>query len=366
MTVPPASASAVSDSTPTHDPDFRLPVAEARHPLWAGVDLGGTEIKVGIVDDDGRTLAFRSEDTLVELGPEDVCRRMGTAVLELARAVGVEPSDIRGVGLGTPGPQDLPGGFIIKAGNLPGFDGFEVRDRVAHHCGRPVTFANDATAAGFGEHWIGAGRGKPSLLLLTLGTGIGGSIVLGEETLDGANSHASECGHVIVDPSPSARMCPCERSGHLEAYASAKSIVSMADEAIAAGRAPRLAEARAVAKKGRLNTKIIGQLAREGDEPSLEILDDAARWLGIGITTLLHTLDPAIVLLGGAMTFGGEQDPVGGRFLEGVRAEVRARAFPLLAERTTIRFATLGGHAGFIGAAGKARAAHRRSSPTTP
>lgn len=341
-----------------------IPLAEAARPLWAGVDLGGTNIKVGLVDDQGRTLAFRTEETLVEKGPEDVCARMGRWVLEAASAAGAGPGDIRGVGLGTPGPQDLKGGFIIKAGNLPGFDRFNVRDRVSHHCGLPVTFVNDATAAGFGEHWRGAGRKAASLLLLTLGTGIGGSIVLGETTLDGENSHASECGHVIVDPSPDARLCPCTKRGHLEAYASAKSIVAMADEAIAAGRAPALAAARDGAEKGRLTPKIIGHLARQGDAPSLAILDEAARWLGIGITTLLHTLDPAIVLLGGAMTFGGEDDAVGKRFIERVRAEVRDRAFEILATNTHVRYASLGGDAGYIGAAGMARAAALR--PTTP
>lgn len=344
---------------------LQWPLAEAARPLWAGVDLGGTNIKVGLVDDLGRTLAFRTEETLVENGPEDVCARMGRWVLEAAGAAGATAGDIRGVGLGTPGPQDLKAGFIIKAGNLPGFDRFNVRDRVSHHCGLPVTFVNDATAAGFGEHWRGAGRTAASLLLLTLGTGIGGSIVLGETTLDGENSHASECGHIIVDPSPEARMCPCGKRGHLEAYSSAKSIVATADEAIAAGRAPELALARSNAPKGRLTPKIIGHLAREGDAPSQAILDEAARWLGVGITTLLHTLDPTVVLLGGAMTFGGEADVVGKRFIERVRAEIAERAFEILATKTAIAYASLGGDAGYIGAAGMARAAAHRPPPHT-
>ena len=344
-----------------------LPLSRARGPFWAGVDLGGTNIKIGLVDDDGATLAFHTEETDVDKGPEDVCRRMGNGVHEVLRLAGVDRAHVPRVGLGTPGPQDLKEGFIIQAGNFPGFDGFNVRDRVSHHAKLPVTFANDATAAGFGEHWIGAGKGLRSLLLLTLGTGIGGSIVLGEETLDGEHSHASECGHIIVDPSPGARVCPCKKPGHLEAYASAKSIVAMAEEAIAAGAAPGLAAARtaALAAGEEFDTRVIGRLAREGDGPAWTLLDEAARWLGIGITTLLHTLDPAIVLLGGAMTFGGETDPVGAAFLERVRAEVRSRAFALLAERTPIRYATLGGDAGYVGAAGLARAEHRRPRPHT-
>jgi len=326
-----------------------LPLAEAALPLYAGVDLGGTNIKVGLVDDRGRTLAFHTEKTLVENGPDDVCLRMGKGVLEVARLAGARVADIPRVGLGTPGPQDLKRGFIISAGNFPRFDGYNVRDVVSRHAGLPVTFANDATAAGFGEHWIGAGRGKPSLLLLTLGTGVGGSIVLGETTLDGEHSHASECGHIIVD------------------YSSAKSIVAMVDEAIAAGRSPALAAAReaALAAEEEFSTKDIGRVAGAGDATARAILDEAARWLGIGITTLLHTLDPAIVLLGGAMTFGGENDPVGRAFIERVRAEVRARAFAILAEGTPIEYASLGGDAGYVGAAGMARAEHHRLHPHT-
>lgn len=369
----PRSAHPAPDAPPSapvpsmQDSSRWLPIAEAERPFWAGVDLGGTNIKVGLVDDRGRTLAFHTEKTLVENGPDDVCLRMGKGVLEVARLAGARVADIPRVGLGTPGPQDLKRGFIISAGNFPRFDGYNVRDVVSRHAGLPVTFANDATAAGFGEHWIGAGRGKPSLLLLTLGTGVGGSIVLGETTLDGEHSHASECGHIIVDPSPGARKCPCGRPGHLEAYSSAKSIVAMVDEAIAAGRSPALAAAReaALAAEEEFSTKDIGRVAGAGDATARAILDEAARWLGIGITTLLHTLDPAIVLLGGAMTFGGENDPVGRAFIERVRAEVRARAFAILAEGTPIEYASLGGDAGYVGAAGMARAEHHRLHPHT-
>jgi len=339
-----------------------LPLTQARAPFWAGVDLGGTNIKVGLVDDEGRTVAFHTERTLVDQGPEDVCRRMGQSVRTVADLAGVPLTAIPRVGLGTPGPQDLKAGFIIRAGNFPGFDGFNVRDRVAHHGGLPVTFANDATAAGFGEHWIGAGKNLESLVLLTLGTGVGGSIVIGEATIDGANSHASECGHILVDPSPQGRMCPCGKPGHLEAYASAKSLVAMARERIAAGTAPGLSGA--VAGGAELTPELVWTTAKQGDATALDLIDTVARWLGIGITTLLHTLDPAIVLLGGAMTFGGEPDPVGRAFLERIRAEVRERAFPLLAERTPIRFATLGGDAGYVGAAGMARAEHLRLHPS--
>lgn len=335
-----------------------LPLAEARQPLYAGVDLGGTNIKATLVDDEGRILGFHTEPTFAARGPEDASARMGRAVHTLAHGVGIAVADVARVGLGTPGPQDLPAGIIIRAGNLPGWDGFPVRDRVAAHCGRPVTYANDATAAAYGEFWVGSGRAESSLVLLTLGTGVGGGIIVGDMTIDGAHSHASECGHIIVDSAATARMCPCGQPGHLEAYASATAVIARTREALAGGGRGSLADA--VAAGAAVTPVLVAEHVAAGDPLATEILMDTARWLAIGIVTLMHTLDPAAVILGGAMTFGGAEDPVGGTFLDRVRREVHGRTFPLLAERTPIRYAELGGDAGAIGVAGLARAEHRR------
>jgi len=337
-----------------------LPMREARLPLWAGVDLGGTNIKSALVDDDGRMVAFRTEPTNAAAGPEDAAARMGRSVHLLAGDVGVATSDLAGVGLGTPGPQDLVTGTIIRAGNLPGWDSFPIRDRVAVHCGHPVVYSNDAGAAAFGEFWVGSGREYGSLVLLTLGTGIGAGIIIGELSIDGAHSHGSECGHNIVDAAPTARRCPCGHTGHLEAYASATSLVARAREALAAGGdAAAGSLGRAVAAGEPLTPILIGREMAAGDPLAADLVLETARWLGIGIVTLMHTIDPEAVILGGAMLFGGEAAPVGRAFLERVRAEVRGRTFPILAEKTVIRFASLGGDAGAIGAAGLARRARR-------
>ena len=337
--------------------DF-LPLAEATLPLYAGVDLGGTNIKSALVDDRGRLVAFHTEPTHAERGPEDAAARMGGAVHALARQAGVATADIARVGLGTPGPHDLPRGLILRAGNLPGWDNFPIRDRVAAHSGREVTYANDANAAAYGEFWVGSGREYSSLVLLTLGTGVGGGIIIGDLNVEGAHSHGSECGHIIVDTSPSARTCPSGHHGDLEAYSSATALVAAARAALAGGGKGPLADA--VARGEDLTPILIARAAAADDALALGLILDAARWLGIGIVTLMHTIDPEAVILGGAMTFGGEADPVGRAFIERVRAEVRARAFPVPAEKTAIRYATLGGDAGSIGAAGLARLDHRR------
>ena len=332
-----------------------VPRAEVRRPLYAGVDLGGTNIKAALVDDLGRLVAFHTEKTHADRGPEDAAARMGEAVHVRARQAGLATAEIAAVGVGSPGPLDLQAGTIVRAGNLVGWDNFPLRDRVAAHCGLPVTFANDANAAAFGEFWVGAGREYDSLVLLTLGTGVGGGIIIGDLNVEGAHSHGSECGHMIVDPAETARLCPCGHTGHLEAYCSAKSLLARAEEAIAAGATGSLATA--VAAGEPLTPILVGREAEAGDRLATELVMETARWLGIGIVSLMHAIDPEAVMIGGAMTFGGDSAPVGRAFLERVRAEVRRRTFPTLAAKTVIGYASLGGDAGSIGAAGLARLA---------
>lgn len=335
-----------------------VPLAAATPPLYAGIDLGGTNIKAALVDDSGRLVAFHTEPTHADRGPEDAAARMGQAVHTLARRAGLASADIAGVGLGTPGPHDLSRGLILRAGNLPGWENFPIRDRVAIHCGHPVTYANDANAAAYGEFWVGSGRDYSSLVLLTLGTGVGGGIIIGDTNVEGAHGHGSECGHIIVDTSPSARTCPSGHHGDLEAYASATALVAAARAALAAGGRGPLADA--VDGGAALSPILIARTAAAGDPLAMDLILDAARWLGIAIVTLMHTIDPEAVILGGAMTFGGEADPIGRAFIERIRAEVHSRAFPVPAAQTVIRYAELGGDAGSIGAAGLARLAHRR------
>ena len=337
-----------------------LPLSEATRPFYAGIDLGGTNIKAALLDDLGRIVEFHTEPTHAVRGPEDAAARMGRAVHTLAGRAGIATTDVARVGLGSPGPLDIPAGTIVRAGNLPGWDDFPLRDRVAAHAGREVTFANDANAAGYGEYWVGSARGSSSLVLLTLGTGVGGGIIIGDVNVEGAHSHGSECGHIIVDPAPTARVCPCGQPGHLEAYTSATSLKALAAEALAAGGTGSLAAA--VAAGEVLTPVVIAREAGAGDALAMGVLMEAARWLGIGIVTFMHTIDPEAVVIGGAMTFGREEHPVGRAFLERVREEVRRRTFPVLARRTSIRYASLGGDAGSIGAAGLARLDHRRQS----
>ncbi len=337
---------------------------QARSPFYVGIDLGGTTVKLGLVDDLGQTIAWEAIATEVQAGPEDAASRMGTAVLRLIRKAGLESSAIARVGLGTPGTLDIPAGVMINPMNFPGWGEFPIRDRVAAHSGLPVAFVNDASAAAYGEFWVGSGREFQSMVLLTLGTGVGCGIIIGNLIVEGEHGFGTECGHIVIDYDDNARRCPCGQTGHLEAYASANAVIHRTREALDSGRSSSIA--RRIAGGAELSPLLVAEEAEGGDALAEEIVIQTGRYLGIGIVTLVHTIDPSGVLLGGAMTFGVSGSGMGQRFLESVRSEFRRRTFPILAEKTIIDWATLGADAGYLGAAGIARLEHEKDqSPLT-
>jgi glucokinase len=334
-----------------------IPLSQARPPFFAGLDLGGTDIKVGIVDNLGQPLCWLTTPTEATKGPEDTSQRMGQSVLDAIARAGLEAAAVVRVGLGSPGAIDAASGKLMAPANLPGWDGFPLRDRVAACCGLPVTFVNDANAAAYGEFWVGAGREFHSLVLFTLGTGIGCGIIVGDLAISGEHNFGAECGHIVINCDEDAPLCGCGHRGHLEAYAGAKAVVRRANEALASGRASSLSKFQ---KCHELTPKLLAHQAEAGDALALEIAAETARYVAVGIVNLMHTIDPGCVLLGGAMTFGGPNTDLGLRFLDWVKQEVGRRTFRTLAERTVIDFASLGSDAGYIGAAGMARAEHHR------
>lgn len=350
-------------SSQTNTPRRFTPVSQALPPFYVGVDLGGTNIKTGVIDDSGRPLAWHSIKTEPERGSTDAIQRMAHAVLHVVTMAGVDRQAIAGVGLGSPGTMDVPRGILVDPPNLPGWINVPIREQLSRQTGYPVTFANDANSAAYGEFWVGAGRDFRSLVLLTLGTGVGGGIIVEEQLVEGENSHGSECGHIIIDYRDDARLCPCGQRGHLEAYASATAVAKRAQEALDSGRVSLLTE---LAAGEPLSALLVGQAAEAGDALCLSLISETAMFLGVGVASLMHTIDPAGVLLGGAMDFGGAAHPLGRRFLEEVRRETARRAFPILAKKTPVDFAALGGDAGYIGAAGLARLAHRRLAYSQP
>ncbi len=318
-----------------------------------GVDVGGTNIKLGLVDDGGRVLARRTIPTHEPKGPADAMARIAGALPEmLAEAEGQSSGRVAAVGLATPGTMDIPSGRVLEPPNMPHWRHYDVRDDLARRVGVPVAFLNDGNAAAYGEYWIGRGRDFRSMIMLTLGTGVGGGIIVDGRLIHGSHSFGSECGHMVVDSREDARLCVWGGGrGELEAFASASAVVARTRDRLQAGEASSLQQ-----KAEQLTAKDVYLAAREDDRLALAVIDETARYLGIAITTLVHLIDPGLVVLGGAMDFGGKGDAVGDRFLTGICEEFHNRAFHVVRDTTVIDFATLGSDAGFIGAAGYARA----------
>lgn len=331
-------------------------------PAWfAGVDVGGTNIKLGFISSRGEIAGSGQIPTNQETGPAEAIERVKRELERLARELKTRhpEAQIKAAGLGTPGPLDVQSGMILDPVNLPGWRNFPVRDQLSEAIGLPVVYTNDANAAAWGEYWMGAGRAHGSIVLFTLGTGVGGGIVVGDEGWEGAHSLAAELGHVTVDTSPNARICSCGLPGHLEAYASATALVARCQSRLDQGGESTLAR---VAASGQLTARDIATAAVERDGLALELLRDTADWLARGVALAAHVVDPECFVIGGAMTFGGDGTMVGREFLARVRQKSAEMVFPALGQALKIVYATLGGEAGWIGAAGLARR-HWQESP---
>lgn len=325
-----------------------------QRPFFLGIDIGGTGIKIGVVDDNGQMLGHTKIATENQKGAPDAAGRVRIAADKLLTELGLTLADITAAGVGAPGTMDIPNGKMLEPHNLPGWYNAPIRNLISEALdGKRVSFANDANAAAFGEWWVGTGKNFNSIVLLTLGTGVGGGIIIGDLSVDGENSAGSECGHMIVDSSPNARMCPCGKRGHLEAYCSATALVKRTKELLMQGR-PSSLSAR-VTEKTPLTALMVDEEAEKGDALANEVIDDFGHWLGVGIVSIMYCIDPGVVILGGAVNFGGEESKIGKRFLERIRTFIKENAFPIPAARTTVSFAALGGDAGLIGAAGIAR-----------
>jgi glucokinase len=333
-----------------------IAASAARRPLFVGVDVGGTNIKIGVVDDDGRSVADRSIETNEERGPDDAAKRVGDAVRDLLDKSGVAEGAVARLGLATPGPMDIPNGMLLGPGNLPHWHNTPIRDLISKACGLPVTYANDANAAAYGEFWAGAAREYRSMVLFTMGTGIGGGIITEGMLIEGVHSCGGELGHIIIDSHPNAPVNSLGLRGTLEGYCGAYAVIRRTHEALAAGKKSSLTKRLDAGEE--LTPLMLSEEAERGDQLSLDLIMETARYMAIGAVTAVHTIDPESVVIGGGMTFGGEGNPLGERFMARLRDEARGRMIESLRDKIHIDFAVLGGDAGYIGAAGLARREH--------
>lgn len=234
-------------------------------------------------------------------GAEAIVDALSAVVGELDVAIGGD--GVAAVGLGAAGLVDS-GGVMRFAPNLPGVVEYPLRDRLAQRLGRPVAIDNDATAAALAEHRLGAGVGSSDLVLVTLGTGIGGAHVSGGQLVRGAHGFAGEAGHLLVDPD--GPPCPCGRRGCWERYASGSGLARLAREAAEAGQADRLVEL-AGGEVESVRGEHVGAAVIEGDPGALAVLDRFAWWVAVGVANLVNVLDCDTVIIGGGLVEMGER-----------------------------------------------------------
>jgi glucokinase len=324
---------------------------------FVGVDVGGTTIKGGVVDDTGRALGAVSLATEAARGQEHGLGRMCETVRQAVAAAGLHLDQIAAIGVATPGTMDLPAGIILDPPNLRPWQNVPVRQHIHDTFRVPTAFQNDANAAAYGEYWIGAGQGSRSMVLFTLGTGVGGGIVVQDMLIEGRHSHGAEIGHIRIELT-NPRQCGCGRWGCLEAYASATAVVKRALEALNAdgGRSSLHGILRT---HGEITSRDVFEAAALGDALADKLVEETAFYLAVAATNMMHTIDPDMVVFGGGMTAAGDM------FLQRIRRYVRELAFPVPAEKTVICFARLGVDAGFIGAAACARKLYQATAGTS-
>ncbi|HET9664226.1 MAG TPA: ROK family protein [Burkholderiales bacterium] len=313
-----------------------------------GVDLGGTNIVVGILPMDGGTgevLALRTVATEAQRGAKFVVDRIvgliGEAKEEVLAKYGGGGEDFAGVGIGSPGPLNRKTGTVINTPNL-GWRNFPLRDLIARAVGMPATLDNDANCATYGEWWLGAGRNVDTLVGLTLGTGIGGGIVLNGEIFHGISDAAGEIGHMTIDST--GRRCKCGNYGCLEAYASGPAIAQRTVEGIEAGTEsllPGLVDG----KLEHITAATVYEAVVLGDPYANEVMRETAKFLGAGVANIINVLNPEMVVIAGGVTRAGDH------LFVPLRAEVRRRAFRSAEEACQIVSGRLSGTAGVIGAA---------------
>lgn len=290
-----------------------------------GLDLGGTNLRAAAIEESGKMIHKVSGGTNLSAGREAVVDDMAAAINELRNTCG---GGLAGVGIGVPGFIIMETGVITDSPNLPGFENFPIRDQIEQRLGAPVILENDANAAALGEKWMGAGREVNDLVLLTLGTGIGGGIICGGRVLHGFVGMAGELGHMTVNPT--GNPCGCGNRGCLEKHASATAVTAMA-------KMQGLGD--------HLSSEAVYTLAAQGNEKAREIFVAMGEALGIALANLVGVFNYPLYLLSGGML------PAWDFFAPPMLAEIQRRSFVYRATRPRVEKATLGNEAGLYGAA---------------
>lgn len=301
-----------------------------------GIDLGGTTVKLGLFRLDGSLLSKWEIPTRTENAGENILPDIAGAIFAKLDELGIEPAEVLGAGMGVPGAV-LSDGSIVPCVNLGGWGG-NAAERLSEICSFPVKALNDANAAALGEMWQGGGKGSSNVVFVTIGTGVGGGIIVDGKLLVGVHGSGGEIGHIKIHPEES-EFCGCGKRGCLEQYASATGIVRMAKKALAEKECPS-----ALRQLAEVTAKDVFDAAKLGDELALGVVDGFGEDLGRALAAVSGVCDPEVFVIGGGVSAAGKI------ILDVVEKAFRAHAFPA-AEETRFELAKLGNDAGICGSA---------------
>jgi len=312
-----------------------------RLPVLA-IDVGGTKIVAAIISNRGQVVAREHNLTLANQGPQSVINRMLSAIDRLISSTGIDPSRLNSISIAAAGAIDFDSGLVTLSPNLPGWRDIPLRDMVREKYGVNTFLINDASAAALGEHRFGAGRGVKNLILLTLGTGIGGGIIIDGNLYSGVSGSAGEIGHMTVDVN--GPRCNCGNIGCLEMLASGTAVAREAIRRVRQGERSSLIEI-VGGEIESITAETVEVAARGGDTLALAVILQAAHYLGVGMVSLVNIFNPEMIIVGGGMA------KMGDLLLDPARQVVTERAFQLPAQAVSIVTAQLGDDAGVLGAA---------------
>ena len=306
------------------------------------VDLGGTKIMTAVVSASGRVLAGERCLTLADEGPEAVIDRLFAALDDILRLENITPTQLGGISIAAAGAVDLKRGLITSSPHLPGWHDVPLKDMVRKKYRVNTYLLNDASAAALGEHRFGAGRGVKNLVLLTVGTGIGGGIIINGRLYQGSSGVAGEIGHMTIDVNGAD--CTCGHTGCLETFVSGPAIADGAKRRINRGEKSSLVEL-AGGKIEEITAEEVGAAAQGGDSLAQSVIAETGTYLGVGLKNVVNIFNPEMIIIGGSVA------RLGDRLLDPARQVVKETAFRLAARTVRIMPARLGDEAGVLGAA---------------
>ena len=306
-----------------------------------GIDVGGTNVKIALVDGEGKIIYSNSVPTYAQMGYEYTVNNIKQAIRDLMKETHTDAKEIEGIGFDFPGQVDYKTGVVKLAPNIPGWVNVPIAQMIEEEFNIPTRIDNDVRCAALGELKFGAGKGCENFVCITVGTGIGSGLVINGQLVRGAANAAGEIGHIKLQMN-GGPICGCGDTGCLEAFASGPSIVAMAQEYLKGGKSTKFREM--AGADGEITPYIVAKAAEAGDPVAKRIFEIVGTYIGMGLVSVINLLNPEKVIIGGGVAAAGDL------LLDPIRKTIKERAMIVAGNSVEIVPAELGNSAGVIGA----------------